>query len=97
MSTNFLMVKEVVHLMTQERADIRAFLATCASGDKAAQRSFQEEYGGDIYNFPVKIYGVPLEEAGDFYLYVFDRDRIFSRLKTFEGRNNIQFKTFLSY
>lgn len=97
MSTNFLMVKEVVHLMTQERADIRTFLATCASGDSAAQRSFQEEYGGDIYNFPVKIYGVPLEEAGDFYVYVFDRDRIFSRLKTFEGRNSIQFKTFLSY
>ncbi|MGE0820864.1 MAG: hypothetical protein AB7G75_00360 [Candidatus Binatia bacterium] len=73
------------------------FLQACAAGDMDARQRFQEEYGEDIYNFPVKIYGTPPEDAGDYYLYVFDRDRIFLRLRTFEGRNNIQFRTFLSY
>ncbi|MGE0822537.1 MAG: sigma-70 family RNA polymerase sigma factor [Candidatus Binatia bacterium] len=83
--------------MTQESEDFREFFNACASGDSAARRRFQEEYGEDIYNFPVKIYGAPLEDAGDFYVYAFERDRIFLRLKTFEGRNSIQFRTFLSY
>jgi len=38
-----------------------------------------------------------MEEAGDFYVYVFEKDRIFTRIRTFEGRNSIQFRTFLSY
>jgi RNA polymerase sigma factor (sigma-70 family) len=83
--------------MAQDNAEVKDFLNACASGDLSARRRFQEEYGEDIYNFPVKIYGAALEEAGDFYVYVFDRDRIFTRLKTFEGRNSIQFHTFLSY
>jgi hypothetical protein len=83
--------------MAQDNAEVRDFLNACASGDLRARRRFQDEYGEDIYNFPVKICGAALEEAGDFYVYVFDRDRIFTRLKTFEGRNSIQFHTFLSY
>jgi len=83
--------------MAQESADLKEFFNACASGDSTARRQFQEEYGEDIYNFPVKIYGAALEAAGDFYVYAFERDRIFSRLKTFEGRNSIQFRTFLSY
>lgn len=83
--------------MNHDNAGVREFLHACASGDTAARRHFQEQYGEDIYNFPVKIYGTPLEEAGDYYLYVFDRDRIFLRLKTFAGHKSIQFRTFLSY
>ena len=83
--------------MNQDSAGVREFLHACASGDATARRQFQEEFGEAIYNFPVKICGAPQEEAGDYYLYVFDRDRIFLRLKTFAGRENIQFRTFLSY
>lgn len=83
--------------MNHDNAGVREFLHACASGDTDARRHFQEQYGEDIYNFPVKIYGTPLEEAGDYYLYVFDRDRIFLRLRTFAGHKNIQFRTFLSY
>jgi len=77
--------------------DIRDLVRACAAADAAARRSFQERYGEDIYNFPVKIYGVPTERAVDFYVYVFERDRIFTRMRTFEGRNGIQFRTFLAY
>jgi RNA polymerase sigma factor (sigma-70 family) len=83
--------------MAQVMGEILELIQACASGDLAARRRFQDEYGEDIYNFPVKIYRTPLDEAGDFYLYVFENDRIFSRMATFAGRNNIQFRTFLSY
>lgn len=83
--------------MAQIMGDILELIQACDSGDLAARRRFQNEYGEDIYNFPVKIYRTPLDEAGDFYLYVFENDRIFSRMATFAGRNNIQFRTFLSY
>ena len=77
--------------------DVHQLVHACASEDAGARRAFQERYGPDIYNFPVKIYGVPAERAVDFYVYVFERDRIFTRMRTFEGRNGIQFRTFLAY
>lgn len=83
--------------MTQKTSDILHLIRACVSGDREAQYMFQEEYGEDIYNFPVKIYRLLLEEAGDFYVYVFEKDRIFTRIRTFTGRNDIQFRTFLSY
>jgi RNA polymerase sigma factor (sigma-70 family) len=77
--------------------DVHDLVRACASANAAARRVFQERYGQDIYNFPVKIYGVAPERAVDFYVYVFERDRIFTRMRTFEGRNGIQFRTFLAY
>ena len=81
--------------------DVLRLIADCLSDDLTvrgdARRRFQDEYGAVIYHFPVKIGGLPEEAAGDFYLYVFANDRIFLRLRTFQGRNNIQFHTFLSY
>src|SRR5262245_36865806 len=77
--------------------DVLDLVRGCASGDAAARHAFQERYAEDIYNFPVKIYRISAESAADFYCYVFERDRIFSRLRTFQGRNRIQFRTFLAY
>lgn len=82
---------------TDEATTIGELVAACAAGDAEARRRFQDVYGGDIYNFPVKIYRLSEERAADFYVYVFERDRIFTRLRTFEGRNNIQLRTFLAY
>lgn len=83
--------------MSQELSAILNVIRACVAGDVTARHRFQEDYGEDIYNFPVKIYRLPVEKAVDFYVYVFEKDRIFARLKTFAGRNNIQFRTFLSY
>ena len=77
--------------------DVHDLVRACASANAEARRAFQERYGQDIYNFPVKIYGVAADRAVDFYVYVFERDRIFTRMRTFEGRNGIQFRTFLAY
>jgi len=40
---------------------------------------------------------VPADRAADFYVYVFERDRIFQRLRTFEGRNGARLRTFLAF
>ena len=77
--------------------DVHDLVRACGTGDAGARRAFQDRYGQDIYNFPVKIYGVAVDRASDFYVYVFERDRIFTRMRTFEGRNGIQFRTFLAY
>lgn len=77
--------------------DALALVRACAAGDAAARRRFQERFAEDIYNFPIKIYGLPADKAADFYVYAFDRDRIFTRLRTFEGRGGIQLRTFLAY
>jgi len=83
--------------MSQELSDILHLIRACVAGDAKAQHRFQEEYGEAIYNFPMKSYRLPREKAGDFYLYAFEKGRIFNRLRTFAGRNNIQFHTFLAY
>jgi RNA polymerase sigma factor (sigma-70 family) len=77
--------------------DLKALIAGCTRGDRDAQEAFQDAYGALIYTFPVQIFRLSEEEAGDFYLYVFDKERIFKRLSLFEGRNAIQFETYLSY
>ena len=77
--------------------DARAFVRACAEGDGNARRAFQDRFATDIYNYPTKIFGVPADQAADYYLYVFEGDRIFTRLSSFEGRNAIQLRTFLAY
>ena len=58
----------------------------CLAGDPAASRRFQDEYGELIYGYPQRVYRLPPEEAGDFYVFAFDAGRIYRRLRTFEGR-----------
>ena len=83
--------------MRRPLVDIPEFIQSCIAGDTASRRQFQDDYGEDIYNFPVKICGATADDAGEFYVYVFAEDRIFTRMRSFEGRNGIQFRTFLSY
>jgi hypothetical protein len=77
--------------------DALALVRACADGDGGARRRFQERFAEDIYNFPVKIYGLAPDKAADFYVYAFDRDRIFARMRTFEGRGGMQLRTFLAF
>jgi hypothetical protein len=77
--------------------DLQAFIAQCAQGALDARSAFQQVYGALIYTFPVRIFHLSENEAGDFYLYVFEKDRIFKRIQSFEGRNEIRFETYLSY
>src|SRR5437899_12228673 len=77
--------------------DCKALIAGCVSGNLDARTTFQEVYGPLIYTFPRRIFHLPEGEAGNFYIYVFEKDRIFKKIRSFEGRNAIQFETYLSY
>ena len=69
-----------------EAQEVRHLINQCLSGDIAAARIFQEQYGELIYGYPIRVYRVPPGGAGDFYVFAFDRGRIFRRVRTFEGR-----------
>jgi RNA polymerase sigma factor (sigma-70 family) len=77
--------------------DIKVLIEQCAKGESEARLSFQETYGALIYSFPVRVYRLSEEDAGDFYIYVFEKERIFKRMQSFEGRQQMQFQTYLSY
>jgi hypothetical protein len=76
--------------------DLTAFIAACAQRDTEAVAAFQDTYGVLIYTFPMRVFHLPEDKAGDFYLYAFDTGRIFARLRSFEGRNAARFETYLS-
>lgn len=80
-----------------DAGDAGELVRACAAGDAAARRQFQERFGEEIYNFPMKVHRLAPEMAADFYLYVFEQDRVFSRLEGFEGRGGVQLRTYLVY
>src|SRR5262249_48762295 len=58
-------------------------VARCLEEDGAARIQFQEKYGPIIYRFVG-----PSEsrvEPGDFYLYAFEDDRLYRRLRSYRG------------
>lgn len=81
--------------MEQEATDILDLIRACVEGDPQARRRFQAMYGEVIYTFPIKKFSCPKEETANFYVYVFDNDRIFSRIRHFTGQTHEQFRIFL--
>ena len=69
-----------------EAADVRRLIRQCLDGELDAAREFQARYGELIYGYPMRVYRVPADEAGDFYVFAFERGRIFRRVRTYEGR-----------
>lgn len=66
--------------------DARALIDRCLRGEPAAASEFQELYGELVYGYPMRVYRVPADEAGDFYVFAFDGGRLFRRLRRYEGR-----------
>ncbi len=83
--------------MKQSDTDLKEMVNSCLAGDRDARIRFQDLFGDFIYNYPTKAFHLSSDNAADFYIYVFENDRVFKRLKGFEGRNNAQFKTYLGY
>lgn len=64
----------------------RELIHRCLAGDPDAVREFQTVYGELIYGYPMRVFRLGADEAGDFYVFAFEGGRIFRRLRTFEGR-----------
>jgi DNA-directed RNA polymerase specialized sigma24 family protein len=67
----------------------KRLVADCLVGDATARARFQAEFGGLIYRFADCAGSAGREEPGDFYLYLFDSDRLFRRLRSYEGRASL--------
>ena len=76
---------------------IRVLTSACLQGDVDARRQFQDLFGESIYSYPIKTFRLSADKAADFYIYVFQDDRIFRRVSRFEARNGAQFETYLNY
>ena len=81
--------------MTEIEAELKEIVRACLQEDRHARTRFQDLFGESIYNYPVKMFRLAPDKAGDFYVYVFEDNRIFRRLRGFEGRNGAHFKTYL--
>jgi len=74
---------------------LKSLLDLCCKGNIQAIGTFQDVFGVDIYNFPMKVHKLDEQRASDFYCYCFEGDRIYKRFKTFRGECNIRSFQFL--
>ena len=64
--------------------DGKLLVEQCLAADVAARARFQERYGPLIYRFVSHSDGSHVE-PGDFYLYAFENDRLYRRLRSYRG------------
>ena len=80
--------------MYDEREErIHILIEKISQGDIRSIQDFFELYSDDIYNFPLKFCNFSEDEAGDFYLYAFERLKNGKKLSSFQGKS--KFKTWL--
>lgn len=75
---------------TVRDAQGKELVAACLAGDRAAQACFQEQFGPLIYRFAAHFRGSTQIEPGDFYLYLFEHNRLYRRLRSYEGRASLR-------
>lgn len=63
----------------------KALVEACLGKDDAARKRFQQQFGHLVYAVAGHLTAAATIEPGDFYLYVFDRDRLFGRLRSYRG------------
>jgi hypothetical protein len=67
----------------------KRLVAACLAADPKARARFQQQFGQLIYRFAECAAGGAHTEPGDFYVYLFEDDRIFKRLRSYEGRASL--------
>ncbi|MFN3604214.1 MAG: RNA polymerase sigma factor [Leptonema sp. (in: bacteria)] len=71
--------------------EIFELINQCKEQNPYALEKFFNLYSLEIYNFPIKVFQFKEEDAGDFFIFAFERLRDGKRLKTFKGDST--FKT----
>ena len=83
--------------MNETEVELKQIVRSCLEGNRDARTRFQSLFGEVIYSYPLKKFHLPKDKTADFYVYVFEKDKIFKRLIGFEGRNNAHFATYLRH
>ncbi|HNO23345.1 MAG TPA: sigma-70 family RNA polymerase sigma factor, partial [Leptospiraceae bacterium] len=73
--------------------DTLELVSKCAAGNEDSLRLFFERFSEDIYNFPIKVFHLSEDEAGDFFIYAFERLKTGKKFQSFQGKST--FKTWL--
>ena len=73
--------------------DTLELVSKCAAGNEVSLRLFFERFSEDIYNFPIKVFHLSEDEAGDFFIYAFERLKTGKKFQSFQGKST--FKTWL--
>lgn len=63
----------------------------CGEGDRIALNEFFESFSNNIYLFPIRVFHLSEDDAGDFFIYAFERLKDGKKLKTFNKKSS--FKT----
>ncbi len=77
-------------------SEIKNLITCCCQGNLDAKKEFQHRFGMAIYNFPINTFRIDEERSAEFYLYAFENDRLFKRLRNFKGKK-ISFENYLKY
>ena len=77
--------------MKPEKEELQELVKLCAKGDEASLKLFFEYFSEDIYNFPVKVFHLSEDDAGEFFIYAFERLKSGKRFQTYVGKS--AFKT----
>jgi RNA polymerase sigma factor (sigma-70 family) len=80
-------------MTASEQENINQLVSACAEGDEVALKTFFDIYSMDIYNFPVRVFHLTEDDAGEFFIFAFERLRSGKRFQSFKGKSS--FKTWL--
>jgi RNA polymerase sigma factor (sigma-70 family) len=78
-------------ILFEDTKEFKEIIEKCKIQDPIALEEFFELYSIEIYNFPIKIFRFNEEDAGDFFLFAFERLRDGKRFRSFRGESS--FKT----
>lgn len=70
--------------------EILQLVKQCKEQNPYALEKFFKLFSIDIYNFPTKVFQFDEEQAGDFFLFAFERLRDGKRFKTFKGESTFR-------
>ena len=70
---------------SRDETKVLQLVQRCKSGEVEALEEFFSVYAEDIYNFPIRVFNFDEDDAGDFFLFAFERLRDGRRMQTFSG------------
>ncbi|MCE9500882.1 MAG: sigma-70 family RNA polymerase sigma factor [Leptospira sp.] len=77
--------------MKPEKEELQELVKACAGGDPESLKRFFECFSEDIYSFPMKVFHLSEDDAGEFFIYAFERLKSGKRFQTYIGKS--AFKT----
>ncbi len=71
--------------------NLNEIIISCGKGDQDSLNYFFEKYSVEIYNFPIRIFHMSEDDAGDYFIYTFERLKDGKKFSQFNQRSS--FKT----